>query len=636
MPEAILTALAAVSTLPFLSHLMIGVCLGLVVAILPGFGGTVGLALTLPFIYGMDPLSGVAILVGLMSVVATADTFPAVLLGIPGSVSGQATVVDGYPMARQGMAARALGASFAASLMGGLFGALVLTLALQVAKPMILAFGTGELLLLGVLGVTMVGVLSGRNIFRSLMAAALGLLVGTIGNAPATGAYRFDFDLLYLGGGVPLVVVVLALFAVPELIELLQRQGSIAQRQSLQGGLLAGVRDAWTHRWLVIRSATIGTTVGMLPGIGGSVIDWLAYGHAKQSAGDKSRFGEGDIRGVIAPESANNAKEGGALIPTMIFGIPGSASTAVFMGGLVLLGLQPGLSMVMTEPDMIYVTIWGLAMANIVGAGLCLALARPIAGLTRVPFDYMAPVLLCLLVLAGYQTTRSWGDLYTLLIVGLLGWALMRYGFSRPAFVIGFVLSSGIESNLYATLDFYGWEVFRRPIFLTLLGMCAVSVFFGYRQARGVTDLPPPRPAPDATLFVALCAALGLWAIVAMIGERPRTQLFPIIAGIALNVFAVGVLVRNWIGRERAAIESYAPALVAIGWIAGLLATIRILGFVAGTLVYMAVFFAVRGIGRKGVGAALAVGVAALAFALESRLNVQLPQGVFDVMRSLR
>ena len=190
---------------------------------------------------------------------------------------------------------------------------------------------------------------------------------------------------------------------------------------------------------------------------------------------DKTQFGKGDIRGVIAPESANNAKEGGALIPTMIFGIPGSASTAVFMGGLVLLGLQPGLSMVMMEPDMIYVVIWGLAMANIVGAGLCMGLARPIAGLTRVPFNYIAPVLLCLLVLAGYQTTRSWGDLYTLLIFGLLGWALMRYGFSRPAFVIGFVLSEGIENNLYATLDFYGWEVFQRPALSGSCWRCAQS-----------------------------------------------------------------------------------------------------------------------------------------------------------------
>ena len=166
--------------------------------------------------------------------------------------------------------------------------------------------------------------------------------------------------------------------------------------------------------------------------------------------------------------------------------------------------------------------------------------------------------------------------------------------------------------------------------------MCAISIFFGYRQARGVTDLPPPRPALDGTLFVVLCAAVGIYAVSTMIGERPRTQLFPIIAGIALNTFAAGVLMRNWIGRERAAIENYGPALVAIGWIVGVLAAVWILGFVLGALVYMVVFFAVRGIARKGVGAALAIGVATIAFALESQLNVQLPQGVFDVTHILR
>lgn len=248
MGEVLSLALAALADPGFLAFLALGVGLGMIVAILPGFGGTVGLALTLPFIYGMDPVQGVALMTGLLAVVATADTFPAVLLGIPGSISGQATVVDGYPLAKSGQAARALGAAFAASLMGGLFGAVILTLALQVARPMILAFGTGELLVLGILGVTMVGVLSGRNVFRALAAAALGLLVGTVGAAPATAVYRFDGGLLYLGGGVPLTVVVVALFAIPEMIELMQRGGAIAERRALTGGLGRGLREALEHR----------------------------------------------------------------------------------------------------------------------------------------------------------------------------------------------------------------------------------------------------------------------------------------------------------------------------------------------------------------------------------------------------
>lgn len=631
MPDVIVTAIASVASFAFLSHLMIGVCLGLIVAILPGFGGTVGLALTLPFIYGMDASSGVAVLVGLMSVVATADTFPAVLLGIPGSVSGQATVVDGYPLAKKGEAARALGAAFAASLMGGLFGAAVLTAALQIAEPMILSFGSGELLVLGILGITMVGVLSGKNIFRALMAAALGLLIGSVGIAPATGAYRFDFDIVYLGSGIPLTVVVLALFAIPEMIELLTRRSAIAEQRALQGGLLRGVRDAISNRWLVLRSALLGTTIGMLPGIGGSVIDWLAYGHAVQSAKDKSEFGKGDIRGVIAPESANNAKEGGALIPTMIFGIPGSASTAVFMGGLILLGLEPGLTMVMMSADVIYVVIWGLALANIVGAGLCFALARPIASLTRVPFDYIAPVLLALLVLAGFQTTRTWNDLHALLFFGLLGWALLRYGFSRPAFVIGFVLAEGIESNLYQTIDFYGWEVFQRPVFLILVAMCLISAYIGYRQARGVTDSGAKRPAIDGVIFTLLCAAVGLAAVISMLDKSPQTRLFPIVAGVALNLFAAAVLARNWFSTQKGEVESYRAPMIAMATIGCLIISIAAFGYVIGAAIFSLCFYFIRGVQNRLVAVGLALGLSALAAILQSQLNIQLPEGMIDV-----
>ena len=635
MPEALTAAALAVATPLFLWHLGLGVLLGLVVAILPGFGGTVGLALTLPFIYGMDPSAGVAVMVGLLSVVATADTFPAVLLGIPGSISGQATVVDGYPLAKQGQAARALGAAFSASLMGGLFGAVVLTAALQIARPMILAFGSGELLLLGLLGVTMVGVLSGANIVRALLAAALGLLVGTVGAAPATSVYRFEFDIVYLGAGLPLTIVVLAIFAVPELIELMGRGGAIAERRALSGGLARGLRETFAHRGLVLRSSVIGTTVGMLPGIGGSVIDWIAYGHAVQSAKGETRFGEGDIRGVIAPEAANNAKEGGALIPTMIFGIPGSGSTAVFMGGLILLGLQPGLTMVMQTPEVLYQVVWGLALANILGAGLCIALARPIASLTAVPFDVLAPILLALLMLAGYQTSRSWGDLVALLLFGLMGWLFLRHGLSRPAFVIGFVLSHGIETNLYTTLAFYGAEVFRRPVFLVLLALCALSALYGVRIARGRAQGASPALSRGGMAFVALLGAAGLAAVLDMIGERAQTRLFPQIAGGAVAALAALALWRSLrrAGGEPAPLR---PALVAMGWIAALALAVRVLGFPVGAGLFALAFYAVRHVRHPALRLGLPAGLAAGSLGLSAGLGILLPEGVLDVSAWLR
>lgn len=627
MGEVLSLALAALADPGFLAFLALGVGLGMIVAILPGFGGTVGLALTLPFIYGMDPVQGVALMTGLLAVVATADTFPAVLLGIPGSISGQATVVDGYPLAKSGQAARALGAAFAASLMGGLFGAVILTLALQVARPMILAFGTGELLVLGILGVTMVGVLSGRNVFRALAAAALGLLVGTVGAAPATAVYRFDGGLLYLGGGVPLTVVVVALFAIPEMIELMQRGGAIAERRALTGGLGRGLREALEHRWLILRSSLIGTTVGMLPGIGGSVIDWIAYGHAVQSASDRSRFGHGDIRGVIGPEAANNAKEGGALVPTMIFGIPGSGSTAVFLGGLVLLGLEPGLTMVMQDQEVIYLVIWSLALANVLGAGLCILLARPIASLTRVRFDFLAPVLLSLLVLAGFQANATWADIWALLIVGLLGWLMLRHGLSRPAFVIGFVLAGGIERNLYQTVSFYGWSVFERPQFLILIALCAASVAFGVRQAR-TADRPAERIGPGGVALMACLAAAGLWAVVDMWDERWLTRLFPSLAGAALTVFSLTAIARSLRRQGPPPETPLRGALVAMAWVGVLIAAALAVGYAAGAAIFALLYLGARGAGGWATRAGIAAGLAGLAVLVSRLLGVDLPEGV--------
>lgn len=484
MIDIFLEALTTVLSGQNLLYLLLGVAIGLVVGVLPGFGGTVGLALLLPFVYGMDPISGVAMLIGLMSVICTSDTFPAVLIGIPGSVSSQATVVDGFPLAKKGQAARALSAAFTASMFGGVFGAIVLTGAILVARPIVLAFGTGEMLMLAVLGLSMVGVLTGQSVLKGLLAAAAGLMIGMIGTAPATSEYRFEFEILYLSGGVELQIIALAVFALPEIVDLLRVGGSVAERNLLGHGWLQGMKDAVQHKWLVLRCAGIGCLIGILPGLGGSVVDWIAYAHAMQSAKDRSEFGKGDIRGVLAPESSNNAKEGGALVPTLIFGIPGSGATAILLGGMILLGVEPGITMVTHNLPVVYTIIWSLAIANIIGGLACIALAAPIARLSSVNFNYIAPFMITLIMFAAFQAQRAWGDLIALSLLGILAIYMRRYGYSRPALVVGFVLAPGIETNLYQTVNFYGLEVFLRPIFLILLAMAALSTWAGLRMVQ--------------------------------------------------------------------------------------------------------------------------------------------------------
>ena len=485
MIDTAIPALVAVFQPAHLMLMLGGVGMGLIVGILPGMGGTVGMSLLLPFVYGMEPSSAFALLIGMVAVVHTADTFPSVLLGVPGSSGSQATILDGYPLAQQGEAARALGAAFFASMIGGLIGATAIMILLPVARPLILALGSPELFMLAMLGLSMVGVLSGKRPMLGVLSGLLGLLVGTIGAAPAAPAYRYTFEVIYLFDGIPLPVVALGLFAVPELWGLLMSRRSISRTTTLGSGWLEGMRDVLRQKWLVFRCSVIGVAVGFVPGLGGAVVDWISYGHALQSAPDNSKFGHGDIRGVIAPESSNNAKEGGALIPTLLFGIPGSGTTAVLLGGFVLLGLQPGPSMLSEHLDTTYTIVWTLAVANVVGAIACLVPSAFIAKLSLIPATRLAPFLFMVLVLGAYQSTASWGDVCAFLAIGYLGWIMRTVGIPRPPFLIGFVLAAHAERYLWISASRYGWHWLERPGVIAI-GLVIVLLTTGGMRLRRV------------------------------------------------------------------------------------------------------------------------------------------------------
>jgi len=482
MLESMQTAFVGLMSFQHLGFMLLGIVIGLVVGILPGLGGIAGMSLLMPFIYGMDPVSAIAMLIGMVAVIPTGDTFTSVLMGIPGSSASQATVLDGYPLAKKGQAARALSAAFSASLLGGVFGAVLLTGFVVVAKPIILMFSTAELFMFAVLGLSVVGILAGNSMVRGLAACGLGIVVGAIGAAPATGETRIDMGFDYLMDGVPLVIVGLGLFAIPELSDLMRRHTSIASGSTLGAGWLQGVKDTFRHWFLVLRSATLGTVCGAIPGLGGGVVDWLAYGHAVQSSKDKSQYGKGDIKGVIAPESANNALQGGALMPTLLFGIPGSGSMAVFLAGMVLLGLQPGPSMVTSNLHLTYTIAWTLAMASIIGAFICFLLASPISRLTFIPFNLVAPAMIMLICFAAFQARRDIADLFLLFAVGILGVFLRRFGWPRPAFLIGFVLSPQVENYLYQAVQFYGVGFLQRPGVLIIGALAVITIAMSVRS----------------------------------------------------------------------------------------------------------------------------------------------------------
>lgn len=513
-----------------LGYLLLGVLLGLVIGIFPGLGGIAGLSLILPFMFGLDPVYGLALMIGMVAIVPTSDTFASVLMGIPGSSASQATVLDGFPLAKKGQAARALSAAFSSSLFGGLVGAFFLTFFILIARPIVLEFKSPELLMVSAFGLSMVGILAGRIALKGIMAAGLGMLVATIGEGPFNGELRMSsYAFPYLTDGLKLVIVGLGIFAVPEIIALLRKDKAISDRAVLGAGWWTGIKDWWRHKWLSARCALIGVIVGVIPGLGGSVVDWIAYGHTVQTSKDKDQFGKGDVRGVIGPESSNNAKEGGGLVPTLLFGIPGSGSMAIFIGALSLLGsgeLEVGQIMLQNNLNYTYAIVWLLALANVFGTILCIALSGQISKLTNIRFVLIAPFIFMVIAFAAFQSGQTLMDLVSLFAIGLLGILLRRFDWSRPAFLIGFVLANPIENyannasqiaHIRFTQNFdAGMAYIASPITLTLLVVTLICVFAGLKHAKSIRaegEVEAGKKAP-ACLFLLGLTGFAFFAFV--------------------------------------------------------------------------------------------------------------------------
>ena len=647
MLEAAGAALGNVLSATHLVYMLAGVGIGLIVGILPGLGGIAGMSILLPFVYGMDTVSALALLIGLLAVVPTGDTFTSVLMGIPGSAASQATILDGFPMAKRGEAARALSAAFFSSMLGGIIGALVLTGFILVARPVILAFSSAELFMLTVLGLGMVGVLSGSSFAKGLLSCALGLLLGLVGAAPTTGDMRLALGVEYLADGLPLVVVALGIFAIPEIIDLLRRNTAIAQVATLGRGWLQGIRDTLREWSIVLRCSAIGCLIGAMPGLGGSVADWMAYGHTVQIAKDKSQFGQGDVRGVLAPESANNAVSGGALVPTLLFGIPGSGSTAIFLGGMVLLGIQPGIMLVETRLDLVYTIIWTLAIANVIGAGLCVAASPFVARVTTLPYTYVAPFMLMIIFFAAYQATSAWGDILVLLAIGVLGLYMRRFGWPRPALIIGFVLADGAENYLYQAIQFHGWAWLWRPGVLIIAAVTLVSMWLGARYGRTAIDEGGASGRVGVTrrdrlpqlLFALFIAAVFVYAAWDSLRWSFLAKAFPLgIALVALAgaLFVVAMIIR---GPRGGAIvfdteAQTPPGVSSMGhyflWLAGLLAASALFGFVVGLALFFAAFLHFKARAPAARNALLTASAVAFLAAMSYLFVLDFPRGLLQ------
>ena len=474
---------ALVFSWPNILYPVIGTIAAMVFAALPGISGVTLMALAIPLTFQWEPLQVVLLFGALTGGATFMGSTTAILLNIPGSAPSAATTLDGYPMARMGQARTALAASATASALGSTFGVMVLIALVPAVTRVIPLMGPPEYLMLALLGLGTIGTLVRGSVVKGLAMACLGLMTSFIGLDPRTAAPRFTFGSLYLQDGLGLVPVFLGLFAVAEVIALMaSASATVSGRvrpEELTGSTRDGILSVFRHPGIFFRSSIIGTVIGMVPGLGGTVAAFVAYGAAARTVGTDGRFGQGDIRGVIAPEAAHDAKDGGSLLPTLALGIPANGGTAMLLSVLALHGIRPGAELMTEQLPLAFALIWSLFLSNWLTSILGLALVRPFSRLTIVRISRLAPAILALATLGAFAHLGRAADVMVALGFGVFGWLLNTFGWPRIAFVIAFVLGPLFEQNLQLTMTLHGLgriHFWSRPSVVLIAGLIVLAV----------------------------------------------------------------------------------------------------------------------------------------------------------------
>lgn len=634
--EAIGVGLGHVFSWPGVLIPLAGTLLAMFTSFLPGIGSASLMAVMLVMTMSWDPES-VLLMFGALTGGATfMGSITAILFNIPGGAPSAAALLDGYPMGRNGYPKTAIACAATASAVGSVFGVVVLVALLPVVRPFLLEFGPLERLLLGVWGLTTIVAVPNTPPLKSLTMAVMGLVVAMIGSDPGSGDSRWTFGFDGLRDGIGVVPALLGFFTFAEIAGWARSYaiggaapGPGAPRDSVR----AGVRAVFTHPGLTIRSSVIGTLVGIIPGVGGTVAGFLAYGQAVQTAkGDRSRFGKGDIRGVIAPEAAVDAKDGGSLLPAVAFGLPGSEAGVMLVTALTVHGLVPGTPMLSEQLPLTMTLILALLFSNLLTSAVGVMATPWLAQLTRLNVERIALPALVVSAFAVVQVDGSMADLYVALAFGLAGWYLKRHAWPRVPFVIAFVLGEFIESNL--TLSLRLVELGRvapleRPATLVILALIVVSMAWMYRR----TQSPRARRAParaDTRVAVAMAAACVVFALAAAFGE-------PVAAPVPLAIVAAGFglsmvyVVRGMRAADATEVAPPASNRRAFGALVWLSAGSWLLGLVPALGLLVAGWMAANA-GRRAAGFATAV-LAGLATALAAHwlasewANLILPRG---------
>lgn len=572
-----------------------GMTMGMLFGAAPGLSAKMGILLLMPLMFGMDPVFGVVLLLSMHAVVHTGGSIPSILFGVPGGAAEAATVLDGYPMAKQGRAGEALGAAIGASAVGGVLGALAYFALLPAFAWIGRLFGAPEYLLLALLGLAAVGTLSQGSPLKGLAMGALGLLAGTVGMDTATGTPRYAFGSLELWDGIDILILVTGLFAMPELMDLARHnsdraRGAIAAAGCTYGAMLRGILATWTHRWLTLRTTIIGILIGMMPGLGAEVASWLAYGHAAQSRPGGAPFGKGAIEGVIAPETANNSKEGGGFLPTIVFGIPGTSAMALVISAFTILGLPVGPTMVRDHGDIVSLVGWTILWANLI-AVLFFAAVLPFLGrMVFMRIERVAPVVVGIAVTGALAEHVGLWPIGLLLGISTLGCLFAAFDWPRAPFLLGFIMGRLAEINLIKTVHIYDWAALERWPSLLLLAGLAYLLWRALHLRKGRAT---PLARGDRILTLTLCAAF-LAATIAALDFPAEAMMFPAFAGTVGLLLTASLALRS--GRSAGSAEAVAPEAAParpvpwtlLLWLALYLALIPLIGPLIAATLYVA------------------------------------------------
>ena len=470
--EAFIQACQNFGDLWFLLAICAGTIIGLIFGLLVGVGALLATSLILPFIFGIQPEYALALMVAASAVTYTGGSITAILLNVPGTEASAATLLDGFPMTQHGEAGRALGAALVSSGLGGLVTPFIALATIPLILPIVFAVRSADMVFIILLGISFIAILGRGSMIKGVISGGIGLILSLVGYHVTTGMMRFTFGITGLHMGIGIVSLGVGLFAIPEMIVLSAHGGTIAQAGAIvkgMKGIIRGAKDVFAHWTLWLRSSIIGYIVGIIPGIGGVVAMFIAYGQAKQSSKYPEKFGTGIVEGVIAPEAANNAKEAGALLTTLALGIPGSGVMAIFLAAFLILGLIPGPQMMTEHLDLSISLLLVVVAANVLGTSICMLGAPYLAKIAFTPSRVLVPLVWAIALIGAFAYRELFSDVIFALIFGLVGLAMKEFDYNRAALFLGFCLGSFFEKYLFISLDVAGPLFFVRPISLTLI-----------------------------------------------------------------------------------------------------------------------------------------------------------------------